>query len=92
MQRLLLMNHARSCPAPVGTCKMTPLCGAMKQLVPHMTTCRNDTCGVRHCATSRSLWAHFSRCHGPCEVCSVVREALSRNISRVMLQLHLSMC
>ena len=82
-QRLLLLRHASKCTAPIGKCTATPFCGPMKQLWPHLATCKANPCPVKHCVSSRYVLSHYHRCKRQCEVCTPVRDAIKRNNEKV---------
>lgn len=79
-QRLLLLRHASKCPYPEGQCPVTAMCGGMKKLWRHISDCKDQTCAVQHCMSSRYVLSHYRRCkHEGCVACEPVREVIRRS-------------
>eukprot|EP00512_Aurantiochytrium_limacinum_P007578 CAMPEP_0171532118 /NCGR_PEP_ID=MMETSP0959-20130129/14565_1 /TAXON_ID=87120 /ORGANISM="Aurantiochytrium limacinum, Strain ATCCMYA-1381" /LENGTH=426 /DNA_ID=CAMNT_0012076205 /DNA_START=445 /DNA_END=1725 /DNA_ORIENTATION=- len=75
-QRLVLLQHAGSCSAAPGTCKVCPHCDVMKRNLEHVSACENMTCGVEFCALSKYALHHFYECKAStCQVCDPVRNS-----------------
>ena len=77
--RLLQLRHASKCEHPHGECpdegRMN--CNIMKSVWTHIVSCKNKECTMRHCASSHSVLAHFSRCKdAACSVCAPVRATI----------------
>jgi len=76
-QRLLLLRHASKCPFPEGQCPVTAICGGMKKLWTHISSCKDQSCPVQHCMSSRYVLSHYRRCKDSgCEACEPVREVI----------------
>jgi TAZ zinc finger len=74
-QRLLLLKHARKCPAAAGACTQTRHCDEMKTLWKHITVCKDQKCAMRHCISSRGVLHHFTHCKdAQCRICDPVRK------------------
>ena len=83
-QRLILLYHGDKCQhdaAVVGArCSVTPHCQTMKDLWKHMATgCRSNSCGIRHCSSSRYILRHYRECQDEqCLICRPVRESIKQ--------------
>jgi hypothetical protein len=74
-QRLLLLQHAAQCTAPLGECRATQHCADMRALWSHITSCQVPKCSTPHCISSRYVLSHFCNCNDPaCRMCQPVRE------------------
>jgi len=79
-QRLLLLRHASKCPFPEGQCPVTGMCGGMKRLWRHISACKDQTCSVQHCMSSRYVLSHYRRCkEEQCAACEPVREVIRQS-------------
>ena len=86
-ERILLLRHAVKCKKLPGECQH-PLCHKTKILTRHMTVCRDGRrCAFSHCASSKILLAHYSRCtkrnkarNGrlSCAICQPIKEIICR--------------
>lgn len=86
-ERILLLRHAVKCKKLPGECHH-PLCHKTKILTRHMTVCRDGRrCTFSHCASSKILLAHYSRCtkrnkakdgRMVCAVCQPIKEIICR--------------
>jgi E1A/CREB-binding protein len=85
-ERILLLRHAVKCKLTPGNCA-NPLCHKMKLLTKHMTLCRGgQSCKYPHCASSKALLSHYSRCSkkktsssgNQCLICQPVRGFILR--------------
>lgn len=70
--RLLLLKHSKTCEAPSGTCNKISYCDAIKFLIYHISSCK-ENCPFPCCESSRIIIKHNSNCKvDDCEICSVV--------------------
>ena len=74
-KRLVLLRHASKCKSG-PSCK-TKFCPQMVVLWKHMKKCRDKSCKVAHCLSSRCVLNHYRICKGEnrtssCEVCAPV--------------------
>ena len=85
-ERILLIRHAVKCKLMPGKCA-NPLCHKMKLLTKYMTLCREgQSCKYPHCASSKALLSHYSRCSkkkvsssgNQCLICQPVRGLILR--------------
>jgi TAZ zinc finger len=78
-RRLLLLHHASRCAYKPGTCPVTPHCSTMKRLWEHIDVCKNQSCTVQHCLSSRYILSHYRRCKdNHCPACGPVRENIQK--------------
>lgn len=74
-KRLVLLRHASKCTNG-PSCK-TKFCAQMVVLWKHMKKCRDKSCKMAHCLSSRCVLNHYRICKGEnrtssCEVCAPV--------------------
>jgi Bromodomain/TAZ zinc finger len=82
-QRLLLLRHASRCEHESGKCPVTPHCSSMKRLWDHIAVCKNQTCTVQHCLSSRYVLSHYRRCKDThCPACGPVRDNIQKSAQR----------
>lgn len=73
---ILLLAHARTCPAPVGHCPEKN-CVKAQQLAKHIENCYLKQCRVHLCLTARKTFLHFRDCQEVnCPVCIPARKFL----------------
>ncbi|XP_072953794.1 probable histone acetyltransferase HAC-like 1 [Typha angustifolia] len=76
LRLLLLLHHARSCPASPGNCPERS-CIKAQQLVRHISNCSRKQCVYRYCLDSRKVLLHYRDCcTANCPVCSRARKYL----------------
>lgn len=85
-ERILLLRHAVKCKKLPGECNH-PLCHKTKILTRHMILCREGRrCTFSHCASSKILLAHYSRCTKrskardgkQCAICQPIKEIICK--------------
>ena len=74
-RRLLLLRHASKCDGG-PTCR-TKFCPQMVTLWKHMKKCRDKTCRIPHCLSSRCVLNHYRLCKSEgktatCTICAPV--------------------
>ncbi|XP_015693701.2 probable histone acetyltransferase HAC-like 2 [Oryza brachyantha] len=76
---ILFLVHAKSCPAPRGSCKSL-YCDRGRKLVNHLMGCQTKECIFQHCRDSKKVSDHYKTCvNAHCPVCSKVKEMLRRS-------------
>lgn len=77
IRRILLLRHAKRCPHERGQCPHLAICGNLKSLWSHVSSCSDRNCQFRHCISSRYILAHYSKCDSAdCPVCVPVRNMI----------------
>lgn len=78
--RLLILRHVTRCPVEIGqTCPVFRCCGEAKMLSEHIKKCRDTSCSVDMCLSSRYIITHHRRCKlKSCPVCVPVRRITKR--------------
>ena len=81
-RRLLLLRHASKCTT--GPTCTTKYCSQMVILWKHMKKCRDTSCNVSHCLSSRCVLNHYLLCKreektDSCLVCGPVMKHMSQN-------------
>ncbi|KAF0932680.1 hypothetical protein E2562_011977 [Oryza meyeriana var. granulata] len=76
---LLFLVHAKSCQAPLGSCK-SPHCDQVRELVNHLMDCQRKDCSYRYCIDSKKVLLHYKKCiNEHCPVCCKAKEMLHRS-------------
>ncbi|XP_024544533.1 histone acetyltransferase HAC12 [Selaginella moellendorffii] len=74
---LLFLRHATKCSAAGGQCICSPHCQTARQLLSHMSKCRDRECQYPRCSASMKLLTHHQSCRDArCPVCGPVRQAI----------------
>ena len=81
-RRLLLLRHASKCTT--GPTCPTTYCSRMVILWKHMKKCRDASCNVSHCLSSRCVLNHYLQCKreektASCLVCGPVMKHILQN-------------
>jgi hypothetical protein len=81
-RRLLLLRHASKCTA--GPSCRTKFCPQMVTLWKHMKKCRDKSCKVSHCLSSRCVLNHYRICKSKgktasCATCALGMKRIRQN-------------
>lgn len=74
-QQLVLLLHARKCMCrdiqePADWLCAVPNCGAMREILDHLMSCRASNCSQPNCSTSRQILNHWRNCiNENCQLC-----------------------
>lgn len=76
---LLMLIHAKACPAPIGSCK-SQYCVCVQELLKHLKYCQTKDCSYMYCRESKKVFYHYKNCVDEhCPVCSKAKERLRRS-------------
>ena len=81
-KRLAILFHASQCNSSSGNrggqCKVK-CCAAIKNLLKHISSCKDSRCKVQHCLSSRYMMTHYRDCKKNlqfCTFCDPVRKSI----------------